>query len=288
MENKIDLDQDLALYYPGGSGGFLFFYILLLFKKHIVGYDLNVLNQFKQQISNFKINKITYCCEKTYRSLAGLDWPNFHDYVNNNYKVNQDIQSELDSLKHKFIKNEIKFNYTDNYELLMDNINLLIDYQWQGKQNYWKDLELQPNNSITKQIQSSKYKNKIYFYRFSTMDEWKKFKGKKILFYVDFNTQIRMSLYKKAKWFDKHDLGENRRTKMSDVKNVINSTKIINGLSQEVVDLLPYADYTATLPQLLYNIQDIFVGKINTQQLDLLQHWISLHPEKLLKKTNLI
>jgi hypothetical protein len=286
MQNKINLDQDLAIFYSGGSGGFLFFYYMLLFKKHVVGYNVAVLEKFKNQISELKFSQERDVHKDSYQNIAGPDWPNYEDFKSNNFFVSDVIKQEIESLKNQFVSYKNISACNNNYDLLVDNIDKMIQAQFQGTKRNWIHLEMTPNNSITQSLQSQKYKQKLYFYRSSTVNDWKAFKGKKIIFYTDFQTQLRMAIYKKTKWFDDATIGK-RNILVSDVKNVINNVDVINGINKEVYDLLPLADYAVTLQQLINDPREIFQENINNNQLDLIKKYKSLHPNLLLKKTKL-
>lgn len=286
MSNKIDLDQDLAIFYSGGSGGFFFYYMLMLFKKHVAGYDVEVLEKFKNQIPELKIFQEKNVHKNDYENIFGPDWPSYEDFKSNNFFVSHNIKQEIESLKNQFISYSTVSACNSNYDLLVDNVDKMIQFQFQGTKGIWRHLEIMPNNNITQSLQSHKYKYKLYFYRSSTVDDWKAYKGKKIILYTDFKTQLRMALYKKAKWFD-NDSVKNRDILVSDVKNVINNIDVIDGINKEAHDLIPLADYTVTLQQLINDTHEIFQENINQTQLDLIRHYKSLHPTLLLKKTKL-
>lgn len=286
MNTKIDLDQDLAIFYSGGSGGFLFYYMLLLFKNHVVGYDVKVLEKFKDQISELKILQKRDVHKDSYLNIAGPDWPSYEDFNSDNFFVSDTIKQEIESLKNQFVSYSNVSACNSNYDLLLDHIDKLIQAQFQGTHKKWTHLNIIPNNNITQSLQSQKYKYKLYFYRSGNVDDWRNYQGKKIVFYTDFKTQLRMSMYKKAKWFDNDSIGE-RDIVVSDIKNVINKVDVINGINKEVYDLIPLADYTVTLQQLINNPCEIFQRNINDNQFDLIKKWQQLHPDLLLKKTKL-
>jgi hypothetical protein len=286
MHNKINLDQNLAIFYSGGSGGFLFFYYMLLFKQHVVGYDVEVLEKFKDQISELKILQKKDVYKDCYQNIAGPDWPSYEDFKSDNFFVSDSIKQEIESLKNQFVSYRNVSACNSNYDLLLDNIDKLIQAQFRGTHKKWTQFNIIPNNNITQSLKSQKYKHKLYFYRSSNVDDWKAYKGKKIVFYTDFKTQLRMSIYKKAKWFDDDSIGQ-RDILVSDIKNVINNVELINGINKEVYDLIPLADYTVTLQQLINNPREIFQENINDKQIDLIKKWQQLHPDLLLNKTKL-
>ena len=148
--------------------------------------------------------------------------------------------------------------------------------------NKWKENELFPDNNLTLKFKSNK--NKI-FYNVNEYDEWLKLPGKKILIYTDLRSQIRLTWYKKAKWFMSKP--HNYKNFYYIAKNILKNNK--NLYHNSVSDAMQYADITVKFQDLLtpesLKIElKKFNCDISQENIDFLNYYLSLHTPKLLQK----
>jgi len=146
----------------------------------------------------------------------------------------------------------------------------------------WKETEIHIDNDFT--LKYKKFNNKI-FYNVNTLDCWFSLPGKKILVYTDLRSQIRLSWYKKSFWFWKTEISY--KFFFSKVKQVLSDNKDL--YYNDVKNSMKYADEIVKFqdlltPEGLEIVLKKFGCDITQDNIDFLNHYLSLHPPKLLKK----
>lgn len=255
-----DLDQDLNIYYSGGSGGFLFLYLMLLSS---CTYQLAVNNGHE------------WFCNWV-QQHRNEHW--FQNWVDQN--IDLPIGELPDGLnteeRREYILNTVtcEENYLKIYQnfykshIHKELVDFMIHQQWNSTKTNWKDNEYWPLNHLTQQLSGEH--NKIYF-TCNDAEQWKSLPGFKIIIWTDIRSQIRLCWFKKANWF------------VNDTKkSLLEHRKLISQLLKSPVDraVSKLWDQGSCI-----KLQDIVNSKHwNNQQLEFLQHWCKQHPEKLLKK----
>ena len=151
--------------------------------------------------------------------------------------------------------------------------NTVIQQQWNIGDQHWKSTERWPSNNIY-----SGPAGRIYFHCLSLSGEitqWQQCPGTKVLLYTDFLTQIRMAQFKRAKWFVTDP-------PVPPIRKLLSQYVVIDGikLHHRIEPAWNSADVKISLQQLIHSDH-------NTEQQKLIDHWLSLHPAKLLEKTQL-
>jgi hypothetical protein len=146
----------------------------------------------------------------------------------------------------------------------------------------WKKNEIFPDNKRTLTLKNNS--NRI-FYTVNDFTSWMKLPGKKILVYTDVRSQLRLNWYKKTYWFLDTEKTYNFFYKMA--KGVLKSKK---GLYEKRVYLaMTHADIMVKFQNLL-TVESLekelknFGCDITQDNIDFLNHYLTLHPPKLLKK----
>lgn len=255
-----DLDQDLNIYYSGGSGGFLFLYLLLLSDST---YQVIVDCSYDW-----------YC--KWVQQNRSKEW--FQNWVHQNIHLpHGELPNDLNIEQRKeYILNTVTCE--DNYLKIYQNfykshiqkelMDFMIHRQWSSTKSKWQDNECWPLNHLTQQL--ANIHNKIYF-TCNDVKQWKSLPGHKIIIWTDIRSQIRLAWFKKANWFVKD-------TK----KSLMQHRKLISQLLKDPV----HQTVTEAREQGTgIKLQDIANSRHwNDQQLEFLQNWRQQHPEILLKK----
>jgi len=145
----------------------------------------------------------------------------------------------------------------------------------------WTKHESWPDNEKTF---ATKLKKPKIFFCVNNIDKWFDYPGKKILVYTDIRSQIRLSRYKKS-WifYDK----KKRCNSINDIKNLIKDNK--NNMLSAANDAQQYADISVKFQDLLNvnsltNILSSLDCVVTQENINFLNHYLSLHPKKLLEK----
>jgi hypothetical protein len=146
----------------------------------------------------------------------------------------------------------------------------------------WKNTEIFPDNNRTLQLKNNS--NRI-FYTVNDFRSWMKLPGKKILVYTDARSQLRLNWYKRTYWFWKTE------------KTYIFFYKIAKGILKNKKGLYDKPVYVAmTRADLMVKFQNLltveslekelknFGCDITQDNVDFLNHYLSLHSPKLLRK----
>lgn len=261
-------DSDLNVFYPGGSGGYYFLHSLLLMNQHYCLFGFNnegvVLTATNDPHPDLRIT------ESTYNNIKDPSWPDYNQYLLNGNCGN----AELIDAECKWAFNpEVSPTWYDK------ELDLVRSYQWNIDPLQWKNTEVPPSNkrTISAACVSRKYR---IFYSCNVISHWIGWPGKKILLFTDLETQIRMSMYKRA-WLYNNTTSH----PISITKGLLKNAKTYNGhrVSADMYRALQYAD------QVVY-LQDYVKSMLNSEdesQKKFTQFWLGLHPADLLRRCNL-
>ncbi len=292
----INLNQDLNIFYVGGSGGFFLLHDLLLAQQHYCYFPLptklaiqvrDLYRNYLKGLDRYQLLQLKLS-QPTYQTMAGANWPSWPDYITNNLgHVPQTICNELveayiscnhdvlgwESCRHWI---EFKFKY-------------IFHRQWSQLGRQWKQKECWPSNVRTFENRIDSYK--IYYTgNVSGVNSWLHWPGQKILLYTDLNTQIRMNLHKRSGEFRFKTINfpiENLSAVKKQVRELHEHAKTINGITvhAQVAEAWPHADSRILLQDLVAHALRF---PANNEQKLFVQNWIKMHPPLLIKKTNLL
>lgn len=274
------LNNDLNIFYSGGSGGFYLLHYLLLFKQHwcALGFP-PALQHIIAQGSQAQKDQLRLS-PKSYADCAGPDWPAYEEYNRSYPAISEPAKSELEALHAEWAAN---VDYID--QGFDTKLKLVLDHQWNIETtSKWKQQEVFPNNSATLSDPSPR-PHKIFF---SCMhidsDIWPDFPGKKVLLYTDINSQLRLAGAKKANWYN-----HGKRPSITQVKKFLRQSFTVNDqkVYSRVQEHFAAADYIICLQDLIARPEAVLGHAITDQHRQFTQHWKSCHPAELLQKTRL-
>jgi hypothetical protein len=273
----IDIDQDLNLFYLGGSGGFIFLHWMLLLKKHFcqIPIDNNSAAPFRQKFKDIKPLD-----RQNYESIQDHLWPSYKDYKENFPKLLDSILRETS--RQYSLHGDDQHNDIEWYDA---NLSAIFTKQW-NLSSTWKATEQWPENDQTLLKSCNHKKFKIYF-TCNDVQKWVSFPGQKIILYTDIRTQLRLSYYKKAWIFYNSNANKSFRPI---VKNILqNKSTLFNGvlISSLLKPLISPVTQLVCLQDLLLKPSEVFGITHNDEQCKLLKIWANLHPPELLNKIGL-
>lgn len=269
-------DDDLNIFYWGGSGGHFLFHNILINGRHNVVINHSELGTaYRKKIPEFAADLKFW--KNEYDLLKGIDWPSYEEYIIKQIdKVNHNILNEISALENKSASN--------GYHLpgFMEHaIDYIITEQWKMKGANWKNREFWPDNRLTSQTTFYNKSNKLIFLTVNSIDNWLKLPGKKIVLYTDIHTCLRMAWYKKANWFAGGYLNL-RPIAVQQIKNSVKFNDIkINTTTEQA---LKYADLSIYLQDII-NCPDKYNFTSKVHKI-LHKKWLDNHGKKLLSKCN--
>lgn len=260
-----DTQQDLNIFYSGGSGGFILLHLLLLKRQHLVIFDDHFSYKWYCNWVQSQIND-----------------PEFRMYVDKNITlIDSEIPDDPENiLQHKLNSLTHYNNYLqvirDFYKTLVDDVVIkqILPRQWNPNRPIWKHGEIWPDNLMTGRIADSNDFNKIFFTG-NNVGQWQHLPGYKILLYTDIKSQVRLAWFKKAKWF------------FECKKSLIAQRPLLRRLFRrllcnEVLAAWDHADLKINLQELINN------SRWNAVEADLINQWKQQHPKLLLHKIGIL
>lgn len=275
------INNDLNIFYSGGSGGFYLLHYILLFKQHWCALEFpNALQHIVDHGSRAQHDQLRLS-STTYADCSGPDWPSYAEYNQLYPRLDQPVKSELEKLHTAWGHN------VDFIDQGFDTkLKLIFDYQWNIQTtSKWKQGEIWPNNSVTLAESNPPRPYKIFFSCMSPdSDVWPEYPGKKILIYTDIKSQLRLTRSKNAGWF----FNENQPTTTTIKKFMrqafaVNDLKIYNRLQSHVNT----ADHAVYLQDLVANPESVLGTPVTNRHQQFTRHWKNCHPRELLLKTGL-
>lgn len=271
----IDINQDLSIFYSGGSGGFVFLHWILLFDQHHCSLPADPMVSKKYREKYHHRQRLD---ESNYLDIKDDSWPDYADYQKNFDSLDELIQTETarQYLLHADDRNLIKEWYDENLQAVIKN-------QW-NINGPWKSTEHRPDNNATLKTTCVHRPYKVYFFC-NDHSSWKSAPGKKILLYTDIRSQLRLAHFKQA-WvfFDKPSHQWHGIMRKSLQQSIFYRGTQINNNLQQAFEI---ADDYITLQQFLLCPSIFFNREHNANQKKLTKNWAQLHPQKLLHKIGL-
>lgn len=283
------LNDDLNLYYKGGSGGFFLFYLILLEDTHYSYFhqaDINtgIINKFSFNLNhdfNYKI-----LSQLDYNLLKGSDWPDYDFYSKNFLSLSIDLQDNIQTFEpsinvleiYSFWK-RLQYDYIIQQQYMLDDIST------------WKLKEYWPDNHITKKMKVPLGQNYKLFFNCNDDEEWLTYPGKKVVLYTDISAHVKLSWHKNAFWFNPQFSSENKN--LGFLKEIYK--KFIIYENKKVYD--GYQNPLKVADKIIY-LQDLITKDLeslgfsgNKRQYEFRKRWIELHAnfnllDKLLRKYN--
>jgi hypothetical protein len=272
------LDNDLNIFYSGGSGGFYLLHWILLYKKHYANFssDNELKVKFISQLTNEHRSQLRLSRD-SYQNIKDPKWPHYKYYFNNFDSLSPPMKLELQ---------QHHSNWADptNLDGWLDyQLDCIIQHQWNNSAG-WKSTEQWPENSVTLSTGCPQRKYKIYFFC-NDVDQWKNYPGKRIVLYTDIFSQLRLGAFKHANWFRNTTLNTKQIIKEI-LKN--NITKINNEyIHADLVSAFNSADLVIKLQDLITDPTGTLGIAPTDDHIKFRNHWKSLHPTQLLEKCKL-
>jgi hypothetical protein len=268
------LNQDLNIFYFGGSGGFYFLHYLLLYNKHYVCFNTN--SSIRQNFlkSSPDLNRLRLR-DVDYANCRDPSWPEYEFYYKNFDQLDLSLQQELSELHYQHALNLENLPGWFDYQL-----SLVIKHQWQINQTAWKSTETWPINDSTIANCPVDRDYKLY-YTCNDIDQWLTYPGKKIVLYTDIWSHIRLSSYKKA-WKFQFD----NYLYKSKIRSLIESSVEFHHdqCYEELYKAIEPSDQQVKLQDFVCNPERITGIMPNAAQLELRSKWLNNHPVDLLKR----
>ncbi len=283
------VNQDLNIYYTGGSGGFVFLHMLMLSKKFVLQYYMS-----QSQLLEFRTQLLTLpafvawlrtnmqLSDYDYASLQQPDWPSYTDHVLGR-------QAPVDLTPYVITayaagNRDLIYSREQECDFLTRAILL---HQWSARPS-WKSTEIWPNNELTAAEPSIRPR---IFFHCNNRDAWLASPGKKVMLYTDVHTQLRMCSYKSAgMFFDTQGASKfsiHRQHLKTAVHNPLTRCKI----DTWAVDEPEHADILVRLQDLINCPEQVllqFGVDLTSEHLQLLQQWRAQHPPWLLAKCGIL
>jgi len=275
------LNNDLNIFYSGGSGGYYFLHYLLLFKQHWCAFEFPpALQHIVDHGSQAQKDQLRIL-PAVYAECAGPDWPAYEEYNRSYPAISEPAKSELAELHKNWARN------VDQVDSGFDTkLNLIINQQWNIKRiNDWKQSEIGPDNAITLAEPRPPRPYKVFFSCMGPGSRaWPDLPGKKVLLYTDIESQIRLAGAKNAIWFC-----DGKRPSITQIKKFIRQSFVANDLKiyNRVEPYFANADYTICLQDLIASPESVLGVPVTDQHRQFTQHWKNCHPMGLLQKTRL-
>lgn len=259
-----DTQQDLNIFYSGGSGGFILLHLLLLKRRHLI-------------IFNDYLSYNWYCNWVQGR----LDDPEFRTYIDQNIALNDSdiLDNPKNIFQYKLNSMECYENYLqvvrDFYKTLVDDviINQVLPSQWNPNRPNWKHSEVWPNNAMTGDFVDSGDFNKIFF-TCNNVKSWQRLPGHKVLLYTDIKSQVRLCWFKKAKWF------VNCKTPLVSHRPLLR--RLFSRPTHKAKEAWSHASSRITLQELINN------SSWRGDEVELIKQWKQQHPKLLLHKIGIL
>jgi hypothetical protein len=272
------LDDDLNIFYSGGSGGFYFLHWILLYKKHYASFSSTneLKDKFISQLTNEHKSQLRLSRE-SYQNIKDPLWPQYKNYYNNFDQFSLPIKQELQKYHDQWAEPTAVDGWFD-YQL-----DSILHNQW-NLLDSWKATEHWPNNQNTLLAPRMHRKYKIYFFC-NDVDQWKTYPGKRIVLYTDIFSQLRLSTFKRANWFTHPQINTEQQIKEI-LKN--NITKINNEyIHTDLVSAFDSANQIIKLQDLIADPNAVLGIAPTDNHVKFQNHWKSLHPTQLLEKCKL-
>jgi len=274
-------NNDVNIFYTGGSGGFFLLHNILLLNKHNICVHSQAMNQ------SYINSKGTLLLDKdNFDTFKRLGWPSYEEYYNLNV-CNKNYISKINDYTLQEISTVEKINGSIGHHL-QDYMDFVIDFliknQWTETGSKWKWSEIWPDNLKTLETYFHNHRKfKIYF-TCNDIDQWVTYPGTKIVLYTDLKSQIRLAWYKKANWFcDKHFHKMIETKKM--IKHLIQTHDIQNQIHTLTKKAINICDYAIKLQDIIHSPDKFhFVTQAHK---DLKFRWLQNHPNHLLKKCHI-
>ena len=281
------INNDLNIFYSGGSGGFYLLHYILLFKKHWCNFhhsaefNLKLLDVVSRQYPESKLNKLRLT-EQAYNNCAAADWPDYQHYYHNYPQgIADSVVAELKNLHQQWAYNVSAL--PGGFDLEFD---LIRQHQWNvDVAANWKHNEHFPVNDITAQSNLSDRPHKVFF-TCNFIDEWLKYPGKKVVIYTDIQSQLELSKSKKSFIYNTFgdEEAEQRSKKMIEFALPYNEHTVFKPVVEQA---LPAADHVIYLQDLIRNPEQVLNIDITQQHKDFTQQWLGLHSDALLSSIGL-
>lgn len=271
----IDINQDLGIFYCGGSGGFVFLHWILLFDRHYCSLpaDPSVSKKYREKYHHQQLLD-----ESNYLDIKDGSWPGYADYQKNFEILDEHIQTETarQYLLYADYRNLIEEWYDENLQAIIKN-------QWNINES-WKSTEHWPDNNATLKTTCVHRPYKVYFFCNDHIG-WKSFPGKKILLYIDIRSQLRLAHFKQAWVFFNKPSHQWYRI----MRDVLQQSIFYNDIHIDITvhRAREIADNCISLQQFLLCPGIFFNREHNANQKKLIRNWAQLHPQKLLHKIGL-
>jgi len=92
---RLNLNDDLAIFYSGGSGGHYLLHWILLYKKHYTNFSTTELkDKFISQLTIEQKSQLRLSMD-SYQNIKDSKWPNYEYYLNNFDQFQTSIKLEL-------------------------------------------------------------------------------------------------------------------------------------------------------------------------------------------------
>jgi hypothetical protein len=186
-------------------------------------------------------------------------------------------------------------HYHDSYDSWFTNFKENIYKKQWGPSDEWKKNEIFPDSELT--LLSENYDKPKITYMCNWFGEWHLMPGKKVIIYTDIETELRLSWYKKASIFYKHTYKDSTITIPQSIRKAkyhYRNAETIDGIKYRrgLRDLLEQADIKINLHEVIHDPKTVLFNNFgieyNEDQKAHIEHWLSLHPKKLLEKTKLL
>lgn len=283
------VNQDLNIYYTGGSGGFVFLHLLMLSKKFVLQYYMSEaeLLSFRKQLlaqADFVAWLHTHMklSDYDYASLQQSDWPCYTDYVLGR-RPPVDVTPYVITA-YASGNQDLIYSREQECDFLTQAI---VSHQWRARTR-WKSTEIWPNNELTHQAPSTRPR---IFFHCNSRDSWLASPGLKVMLYTDVRTQLRMCSYKSAgMFFDTQGASKfsiHRQHLQTAVHDPLTHCEIDTWAAGDT----QHADVLVRLQDLINCPEQVlskFGVEITPGHQQLLQHWVDQHPLHLLNKCGIL
>jgi hypothetical protein len=268
------LDQDLNIFYFGGSGGFYFLHYLLLYNKHYVCFNTDsVIRQNFLKTSAY-LNRLRLR-DVDYANCRDPSWPDYEFYYKNFDQLELLLQQELSELHDQHATNLEYLPGWFDYQL-----SRVIKHQWEINPGAWKSTETWPINDSTLVKCPVDREYKLY-YTCNDIDQWLKYPGKKIVLYTDIRSQLRLAFYKKS-WKFQIDHCMYKSKTRSILKSAIDFRN--DWCYEELSRAIALSDQQIKLQEFVQNPKLITGAESTGAQINLHNQWLRNHPVDLLQR----
>lgn len=283
------VNQDLNIYYTGGSGGFVFLHMLMLSKKFVLQYHMSLQQQLKFRAQlltqpNFVawLHTEMQLSDYDYASLQQHDWPSYTDYVLGR-------QPPVDLAPYVITayaagSQDLIYSRAQECEFITQAV---VAHQWSARSN-WKSTEIWPNNQLTLAEPGTNFR---IFFHCNNRDAWLASPGFKVMLYTDVRTQLRMCSYKSAGMFFDTQGASRFGTHRQHLRTAVYQPSTKCRIDTWAAEDLEHADLLVSLQDLVNCPEQqlsLFGVKMTDQHQQLLQQWRAQHPVGLLHKCGIV